>query len=110
MYQPDSNKVLRTQQYYLDQMVCSLAGRAAEDIFYDGVTSDGAGDDMRKTTNMAHLSVTTVGFSDKMPNMNYRDAELGLNGERYKVAESIKEIIDSEMQRITAECYKKAYD
>lgn len=44
-----------------DMMCMTLGGRAAEEVFFDTVTT-GAADDFRKVTQMAYQSVTQYGF------------------------------------------------
>uniref|UniRef100_A0A7S3EGQ2 AAA+ ATPase domain-containing protein n=1 Tax=Rhodosorus marinus TaxID=101924 RepID=A0A7S3EGQ2_9RHOD len=59
-YQPQEQSLMSTEQLK-DMMCMTLGGRAAEEVFFDTVTT-GAADDFRKVTQMAYQSVTQYGF------------------------------------------------
>ena len=47
-------------------MICvALGGRIAEELFFKKVTT-GAGDDIKKVTNIANSLVTVYGMNEKM--------------------------------------------
>lgn len=62
MQRPTEDRFLITQGELEERMIVLLAGRAAEDIVYDEV-STGAADDLAKATDVARQSVTRFGMS-----------------------------------------------
>uniref|UniRef100_A0A7S0BEB1 AAA+ ATPase domain-containing protein n=1 Tax=Rhodosorus marinus TaxID=101924 RepID=A0A7S0BEB1_9RHOD len=59
-YQPQEQSLMSTEQLK-DMMCMTLGGRAAEEVFFNTVTT-GAADDFRKVTQMAYQSITQYGF------------------------------------------------
>jgi ATP-dependent Zn protease len=79
-----------------------MGGRAAEELEYGnpGITT-GAGDDLRRATNIARNMVTKWGFSETgLLSFDERDYDL--------LSEDTKEKVDSQIRIILDESYKKA--
>ena len=55
----------------MDKMCMTLAGRAAEQIFF-GKVSTGASDDLKKVSQMAYSQVAIYGFNDKIGNVSFQ--------------------------------------
>merc|ERR1712158_205876 len=112
MYQPDTNKVLQEKEYFLDQMVSTLAGRAAEDVFYKGTVSSGAHDDLKKVTSSAYNLVMRLGMGDKIRNLNFHDAAEGMGQGAHQIfpSQKTRELLDSEIQEMVDQQYKRAFD
>lgn len=108
MYQPDTNKVLQEKDYYLDQMVSTLAGRAAEEVFYDGVVSSGAHDDLKKVTASAYQLVMRLGMGTKIRNINYHDAAAEMQAQHIFPSQKTREILDEEIQQLVDDQYIRA--
>ncbi len=110
---PEEDKKLMTQDQLEDEIAMLLAGRAAEKKFFKTVTT-GASNDMEKATKLAREMVTRYGMSDKLGHRVYgrRDElvflgrELGEHDKDY--SEKIAADIDSEVDRIIEEGYKKS--
>jgi AFG3 family protein len=56
-YMPKENYLMSTQQMN-HRMQMMLGGRVAEEIFFDTITT-GAGDDLRRVTQLAYSQVVT---------------------------------------------------
>jgi cell division protease FtsH len=87
-----------------------MAGRAAEEVVYDGRTT-GAENDMQQATNLAHQMVTRWEMSDKVGPMSlggqenpYLAGDVG--GKLY--GEALAQLVDTEVQRILCENYAAA--
>lgn len=110
MYAPKDNP-LKTDLHLKDEMSVALGGRAAEDVFYDGVVSTGAEDDLQKVTSNAYRIVCQVGMSKKL--FNFRIESLhrtpeGLLNETYHPSEATKQNIDHEIQTLIDDQYTRA--
>lgn len=55
----------------MDKMCMTLAGRAAEQIFF-GKVSTGASDDLKKVSQMAYSQVAIYGFNEKIGNVSFQ--------------------------------------
>jgi len=64
MQVPEEEKFLNTKAELHDMLVGLLAGRAAEEIVFDTVTT-GASNDIEKATSIARAMVTQYGMSEK---------------------------------------------
>merc|ERR1712178_95578 len=111
MYQPVDNQ-LQTDQHLRDQMAMTLGGRAAEEVFYDGVVSTGAHDDLRKVAGNAYMMVSRLGMSKKLYNVNVEDLHQQLaqqsGGMRTSYpSEATKQAIDDEIQALINEEYAR---
>lgn len=109
MHVPEEEKYLNTQAELHDMLVGLLAGRAAEEIVFDTVTT-GASNDIEKATSIARSMVTQYGMSKKFGligletvESRYLDGRKALNCSEVTAAE-----IDEEVMKILKECYKEA--
>lgn len=109
MHVPEEEKYLNTQAELKDMLVGLLAGRAAEEIIFDTVTT-GAANDIEKATNIARSMVTQYGMSKKFGliglesvESRYLDGRTVLNCSDVTAAE-----IDAEVMKILKDCYKEA--
>ena len=90
-------------------LVGLLAGRAAEEIVFDTVTT-GASNDIEKATSIARAMVTQYGMSKKFGliglqtiESQYLEGRAVMNCSDVTAAE-----VDSEVMRILKECYDEA--
>lgn len=111
MQVPEEEKFLNTKAELHDMLVGLLAGRAAEEIVFDTVTT-GASNDIEKATSIARAMVTQYGMSEKFGliglqtvESQYLDGRAVMNCSDVTAAE-----VDSEVMRILKECYAKALD
>lgn len=84
----ESDKRLYTKQEILNRIVVLMAGRAAEEITFNEVTS-GAANDIEKSTNMAFKMVTELG----MVNSNISNLAYITNTDPKFVYDEVEEIV-----------------
>ena len=111
MHVPEEEKYLNTEAELRDMLVGLLAGRAAEEIVFDTVTT-GASNDIEKATNIAKAMVTQYGMSKKFGliglatvESRYLDGSAHLNCSDVTAAE-----VDAEVVSILKESYEKALE
>ncbi len=109
MHVPEEEKYLNTEAELRDMLVGLLAGRAAEEIVFDTVTT-GASNDIEKATNIAKAMITQYGMSKKFGliglatvESRYLDGSARLNCSDVTAAE-----IDQEVVKLLKESYDKA--
>jgi cell division protease FtsH len=91
-----------------------LAGRAAEKIIFDDV-STGAGDDLKKATQLARRMVCQWGMSDEIGPVVFKKGEphpfLGRElAEDKDYSEHTARLIDGEIKNITVGMEERAHD
>ncbi len=109
MQVPEEEKYLNTEAELHAMLVGLLAGRAAEEIVFDTVTT-GASNDIEKATSIARAMVTQYGMSKKFGliglqtiESQYLEGRAVMNCSDVTAAE-----VDSEVMRILKECYEEA--
>ena len=107
MYQPDTNKSLNTTEGYIHQMICALAGRAAEETFF-GDISDGAHDDLKKVTKIAYQMVSQLGMGKSTGNLNFHDVANEMRAGQVFPSQSTREKMEIEMKDLVDQQYKMA--
>ena len=108
---PDTDKSYISKEEMLEQIIMSLAGRAAEKIVFNEINS-GASSDLDHVTKTARKMVMQYGMSEKLGYITFtgEDHEVFLGrdfsqGRNY--SESVASVIDEEIKRIVDECYAK---
>lgn len=106
-YLPEERMIVRTEQM-LDEMCATLAGRAAEKIIFNKI-STGALNDLEKITRQARAMVTVYGLNEKIGNITYYDST-GQNEYSFTkpYSEETAKIIDQEISKIIEEQYERA--
>ena len=111
MQTPEEEKFLNTKAELEAMLVTALAGRAAEELVFDTVTT-GASNDIEQATKIARAMVTQYGMSSKFGMMGletiqsrYLDGRPVLN-----CGEVTESQIDEEVMTILNDCYKKAVE
>lgn len=109
MQVPEKEKYLNTKDELKSQIVISLAGRAAEEIFFDMVTT-GASNDIEKATSIARAMVTQYGMSDKFGLAGFATAENRYLSEKTSLncGDLTAAEIDKEVIVILKDAYKEA--
>ena len=109
MHVPEEEKYLNTEAELRDRLVSILAGRAAEEIVFDTVTT-GAANDIEKATDMAKAMVTQYGMSKRFGLMGlatvqnkYLDGSATLNCSDVTAA-----AVDEEVKDMLKESYEQA--
>ncbi len=95
-----------------EKLAMTMAGKAAEIIKYgeDNVSNGPAGD-IQQASALARAMVLQWGMSDKVGNIDYREAAEGYSGQTagLSVSASTKELIEEEVKRFIQEGYDRAF-
>ncbi|AOW21876.1 ATP-dependent zinc metalloprotease FtsH [Urechidicola croceus] len=108
-YLPEERMIVRTEQM-LDEMCATLAGRAAEKIIFNKI-STGALNDLEKVTRQARAMVTVYGLNEKVGNLTYYDSS-GQSDYNFSkpYSEETAKLIDQEISIIIESQYQRAID
>jgi cell division protease FtsH len=109
---PEEDRHNFGRKYLLNRIAIMLGGRAAEKVVFDDITT-GAGDDLKKATQLARRMVCQWGMSDKVGPVTFRQGEphpfLGREiAEQKDFSEETARIIDEEIRRVIQDMEKKA--
>ena len=111
MQMPEEEKYLMSKEEMLEQITTLLAGRAAEEVIFNTVTT-GASNDIERATSMARAMVAQYGMSEKFDMMGLESIQNKyLDGRNVRnCAEVTSAEVDAEVLKIIRECHKKAID
>lgn len=108
---PEEEKYLNTESEIRARIVEFVAGRAAEEIVFNSVTT-GAANDIEQATKLARAMITQYGMSEKFgmvglesPANQYLDGRNMLNCSDVTAAE-----IDKEVMRVIKDAYQEALE
>ena len=111
MHVPEEEKYLNTEAELRDMLVSLVAGRAAEEVVFDTVTT-GAANDIERATDIARAMVTQYGMSKRFGlvglatvQSRYLDGTVALNCSDTTAAD-----VDAEIIAILKESYEKALE
>jgi cell division protease FtsH len=108
---PDSDRYGYSVSYLRGRIVGALGGSAAEELIYGEVTT-GAESDLEQATRIARQMVGRWGMSEKIGRVSVlpgpAEQSLLFPGMDGATSERTRELIDSEVKRITDECYDRA--
>lgn len=109
MQTPEEEKFLNTKKELHAMLVGMLAGRAAEEIVFDTVTT-GASNDIEKATKVARAMVTQYGMSDKFGLIGLESVQNRyLDGRPVSnCGQETASEIDQEVMRLLKESYEAA--
>ncbi len=111
MYLPKDDIHSRRRKEMLDMAAVTMAGRIAEEIVADDISTGAAGD-IQQATGMVRAMVCQFGMSDKLGMIHYGgedDHYLGRDlGRRKDYSEHTAQEIDAEVKRIIDEAYARA--
>lgn len=109
MHVPEEEKYLNTKAEIEAMLVGYLAGRAAEEIVFQSVTT-GAANDIEQATKLARAMVTQYGMSEKFGLMGLsRQQDMYLSGRTVMdCGEATAAEVDQEVMRILRESYEEA--
>ena len=109
MQMPEEEKYLMTKDEMLSEITVLLAGRAAEEIVFETVTT-GASNDIERATKMARSMVSQYGMSDKFDMMALESTENRyLDGRNVSICgENTSAELDKEVLSIIRSCHEKA--
>jgi len=109
---PEEDRVNIGESELHTRLLFLLGGRAAEKLAFDELTA-GAGDDLKRATELARNMVTHWGMSERLGPVVFRDGEdhpfLGKEmAEPRRFSEHTAQVIDEEVVRILREASEKA--
>ena len=109
---PEEDRTLISRNKIKADMAGLLAGRAAESLVFNDITS-GASNDLERVTNLARSMITRLGMSEDLGPMVYGKKEelifLGREiAEQRDYSESVAVRIDKEVQERVEEAYDRA--
>ncbi len=112
MQMPTEDKYLTTRQEFLEDISALLAGRVAEEIVYDEVTT-GASNDFERATAIARAMVCEYGMSDSLGPVvlgtRHGNPFLGRDwNEERNYSETVAVEIDKEVRSIIEGCYERS--
>jgi cell division protease FtsH len=99
---PAEDRYLLTVEELNDRLAVMLAGRAAERIVFDTV-STGANDDLQHATDLARRMVTEFGMSERLGSVRYAGPQLQYlagPGDLGQLSPQTRSVIDSEIQQV----------
>ena len=108
---PENDNVFMTKGKMIQEIKVCLAGRIAEELIFDDITT-GASHDIKRATQTARAMVTEYGMSETVGTIHYGDSDgdevfLGRDlGHARPYGEAIATVIDQEVKRIIDECYE----
>ncbi len=109
---PIEDRYLVTKSEILDRVTVALAGRAAEQLIFNEI-STGASDDLEKATKMVRRMITEFGMSDQLGPLTFGTKEdlvfLGRDIARDRnYSEEVAAAIDKEVRTLVTRCYERA--
>ena len=106
-YLPEERMIVQTEQM-LDEMCATLAGRAAEKVMFNKI-STGALNDLEKVSRQAKAIVSVYGLNEKIGNITYYDSS-GQSEYSFSkpYSEATAKTIDEEISNIIEEQYQRA--
>ena len=105
-YLPEEHTIY-TKKQFLDRLCATLGGRAAEDLFFDEVSS-GALDDLEKVTKLAYTMVAYYGLNDKLGNISFYDSTGQYEQSLQKpYSENTAQIIDEQVRLLIQDAYER---
>lgn len=112
VYLPEKDRKFLYKNQMLAWLRTGVAGRAAEEIFLEDI-STGASDDIKKVTEIARRMIMDHGMSEKLGMVKYGDLEetkhLGYTyGGGREYSEEVAKIIDSEVRDLVDSAYADA--
>ena len=107
MQVPEEEKYLMSEKQIREELVTMLAGRAAESIVFDSVTT-GASNDIEQATKLARAMITQYGMSEKFGLIGLTTVEDQYLGGRATL--NCGEATAAEMDQEVMKILKAAYD
>ncbi|MGI6661218.1 MAG: ATP-dependent zinc metalloprotease FtsH [Bacillota bacterium] len=109
---PTEDRYLITKSEILDRVTSALAGRAAEEMIFDEVSS-GAANDLEVATRLVRRMIMEFGMSEKLGPLTFGKKEgqvfLGRDLARERdFSEEVAAAIDQEESDIIKQCYERA--
>lgn len=109
---PEEEKYYYTKSKMINEIIILLAGRAAEELKLEDI-STGASNDIERATKIAHAMVSKYGMTSAIGTLDFTEDNENIfigNAMTHSknVSEETLKLIDSEMKKIVDGCYEKA--
>lgn len=109
---PERDEMFNTRGKMKQDIIVSLAGRAAEELIFDDITT-GASQDIKMATKTAKSMITKYGFSTAVGMVNYDsdDDEVFIGRDlahTRSFSENVARTIDEEVKNMIDDCYSEA--
>jgi len=111
---PTEERFLMTVRELQDQITVMMAGQAAEESVYEGVSSTGSGDDLQRASELVRQMVMRFGMSERLGHLTYgpgptaQPLRISFGPEERNYSEQTSEVIDAEVRRISDELFQRA--
>lgn len=99
---------LRTQEQIMDIVCKTLAGRAAEEVFFGRVTT-GASDDLKRVTQMVYSTIQIYGMNSRVGQLAYPQNDDGMPGDK-PYSDSTAEAMDDEARAMVDAAYHRTVE
>ncbi len=103
-YLPKEQYITRTEQM-LDMMCMTFGGRAAEQVFFEKI-STGAQNDLDKVTKMAYDMITVYGMNDKVGQVSFYS--MGRDAYQRPYSDDTATLIDNQVRALLDSQYQRA--
>ncbi len=109
MHVPEEEKYLMSKAEILTRITTFCAGRVAEELFFESITT-GASNDIEQATDLARNMITRYGMSENLGFVQLEDVQSRyLDGRAVRTcAEDTSALVDAEIKAIIAKCYENA--
>jgi cell division protease FtsH len=97
---PDEDRYLKTRAELIDQMTVLLAGRAAEEMIFGGITT-GASDDLKRVASISRSMIHEWAMGTSV-------SAIQLSAEGGAVSDRTRELRDAEQQHLADEAMRRA--
>lgn len=109
---PDEDRLSLSKEYARGIIKYAMGGKAAEEVVFSRQTT-GAGDDLKKATDIARKMVCSWGMSEKVGpvSLDKEQSEIFLGrdmGQGRSYSEKLAQTIDEEVRQILQSCYDDA--
>lgn len=110
-YIPEEELSYYSKDRLIDRLSILLAGRAAEEVALNDISS-GASNDIERATQLARYMITKFGMSEKLGPINYEsdDSSQGLGDLIKPYSNEVAYLLDNEIKEIIKEAHQKALD
>jgi cell division protease FtsH len=97
---PDEDRYLKTRAELMDQMTVLLAGRAAEELIFGGITT-GASDDLKRVASISRSMIHEWAMGTSV-------SAIQLTAEGGAVSDRTRELRDAEQQHLADEAMRRS--
>ncbi|MCD6461017.1 ATP-dependent zinc metalloprotease FtsH, partial [bacterium] len=109
MQLPQNETLNKTKKQIFQEITCLMAGRAAEEIVFNDV-STGAGNDIQNATRLARFMVCQWGMSETIGPIQYDFNDDAAVSNNMVFSDLTVQKIDNEIKKIIDLCYQNAKD